>query len=323
VLERVACPLGVLGVVFESRPDAFVQIAALAIRSGNAALLKGGSEALESNRALAALVGEALTAEGLDPAAVTLLEGREDFAALLALEGVVDLVIARGGSAFIAHVRETSKIPVMAHDAGVCHVYFDRAADPAMGARIVVDAKTSYPSACNAVETLLWHTDASAALDAAVEALRVAGVELRGDEATRVRHPWMRVATAADWDTEYGACVLSIRRVGDLDEALEHIARHGTRHTEAIVTDDRAAAERFLAGVDAAAVFHNASTRFCDGFRFGLGAEVGISTDKIGPRGPVGVEGLLTYRWLLRGTGQASTDYGPGKRSFTHRDLTT
>lgn len=321
VLERVACPLGVLGVVFESRPDALVQIAALAIKSGNGALLKGGSEALATNRVLAATVGDALEAEGVDRAAVALLEDRADFEVLLALDGVVDLVIARGGSTFVGHVRRSTRIPVMAHDAGICHLYLDRAADPAMAARIAVDAKTSYPAACNAVETLLWHAGAGGALDACVAALRAAGVELRGCEATRARHPDLPAATEADWDTEYGALVLSIKCVADLDAALAHIAVHGSRHTEAIVTTDDVAAGRFLAAVDAAAVFHNASTRFCDGYRFGLGAEVGVATGKLGARGPVGVEGLLTYRWLLRGHGQVSTDYGPGGRAFAHRDL--
>ncbi len=321
VLERVACPLGVLGVVFESRPDAFAQIAALAIRSGNAALLKGGREALESNRALAGVAGRCLEGEGIPAAAITLLEARADVTELLGLADVIDLVVARGGSAFIAEVRAATTIPVMAHDAGICHLFVDRTAEPAMAARVAHDAKVSYPSACNALETLLWHEGAGAALDACVAALAAAGVELRGCAATRERHSAMAPATEADWDTEYGALTLSIRRVRDLDEALAHIQAHGSRHTETIVTSDTAAAERFLASVDAAAVFHNASSRFCDGFRFGLGAEVGISTDKLGSRGPVGVEGLLTHRWILRGEGQVATDYGAGKRAYTHREL--
>lgn len=319
-LERVPCPLGTLGVVFEARPDAVVQIAGLALKSGNALLLKGGSEAQASNRALAGVIRRVLGEHGVPAAAVALLERREDFMALLGLEGLCDLVVARGSTAFVHHVMASTRIPVMGHAEGLCHVYLHAAAEPAMAARIVVDAKCSYPAACNAVETLLWEPAAAAALDACVAALLARGVELRGCEATRARHPAIAPASAEDWDTEYGALVLAIRQVEDLDGALAHVERHGSRHTEAIVTADRAAAERFLAAVDAAGVFHNASTRFADGYRYGLGAEVGISTGKLHARGPVGVEGLLTYRWLLRGEGQVASDYGPGGRSFLHRD---
>ncbi len=321
LLERVSCPLGLLAVVFESRPDALVQIAGLALRSGNAAVLKGGREAARSNQALAALLLGALRERGLAPAALTLLEGREQVQELLALDGLVDLVVARGSSEFVAAVRARTRIPVMSHAAGVCHLYLHAAADPLMAARLALDAKCSYPAACNAVETLLWDEAAGPALDACVEALREAGVELRGCPATRARHPGLLPAEEGDWDAEYGALVLAIRRVAGLDEALAHVAAHGSRHTEAIVTGDEAAARRFLAEVDAAGVYWNASTRFADGFRYGLGAEVGISTDKLHARGPVGVEGLLTYRWLLRGHGQCSSDYGPGLRRYSHRDL--
>jgi glutamate-5-semialdehyde dehydrogenase len=321
ILERVTCPLGVLGVVFESRPDALVQIAGLALRSANAVVLKGGREALRTNQALTAAVQAVLSARGLDPAAVTLLEARAEVDALLALDDVVDLVVARGSSEFVAMVRAKTGIPVMSHAAGVCHLYLHASAQPQMAARLAVDGKCSYPAACNSIETLLWDAEAGAALDACVGALRAAGVELRGCPATRARHPQILAATDADWGAEYGTLVLAIRQVRDEDEALAHIASHGSRHTEAIVAEDEAAAERFLRDVDAASVFWNASTRFADGYRFGLGAEVGISTDKLHARGPVGVEGLLTYRWLLRGQGQSATDYGPGGRSFTHKLL--
>jgi glutamate-5-semialdehyde dehydrogenase len=214
-----------------------------------------------------------------------------------------------------------SDIPVMGHAAGVCHVYLDAGADPAIAAKVTVDGKTTYPAACNATETLLWHPSAHAALDAAAAALKQAGVEIRADAATRSRVPWAVPATDADFGFEFGANIIAVKQVAGLDEALAHIAAHGSKHTEAIVTEDAAAAERFLAEVDAAGVFHNASTRFADGFRYGLGAEVGISTDKLHARGPVGVEGLLTYRWLLRGHGQETASYGPGKKAFKHRDL--
>jgi glutamate-5-semialdehyde dehydrogenase len=321
VLERVSAPLGVLAVVFESRPDALVQIAGLALRTGNAAVLKGGREARRTNETLAGVLRAEIEADGLDPAALTLLEGREEVQALLGLDDVVDLVVARGSSEFVAALRAASRIPVLSHAAGVCHLYVHESADADMAARLAVDAKCTYPAACNSIETLLWDAGAGDALDRAVAALREAGVELRGDEATRRRHPAMAAATEADWDAEYGALVLAVRQVEGVDGALAHVARHGSRHTEAIVASDAAAAERFLREVDAASVFWNASTRFADGFRFGLGAEVGISTDKLHARGPVGAAGLLTYRWLLRGTGQRSADYGPGGRAFTHRDL--
>jgi glutamate-5-semialdehyde dehydrogenase len=325
ILKRVTCPLGVLGVVFEARPDALIQITGLAWKSGNAAVLKGGREARASNRALAAVARRVLGGHGLDPGALLLLEDRAEVDALLGLHALIDLVIARGSSGFVRHVRASTRIPVMAHADGICHLYLHASADPAMAAKIAVDAKTSYPAACNSIETLLWDSGAGETLDACVEALTAAGVELRGCPATRERHPNLLPATDLDWDTEYGALILAIKRVDGLDGALAHIAAHGSRHTEAIVTDDEAAAARFLAEVDAAGVFHNASTRFADGYRFGLGAEVGISTDKLHARGPVGVEGLLTYRWLLKGSGQAAADYGPGggpnRRRFTHREL--
>jgi glutamate-5-semialdehyde dehydrogenase len=321
VLQRVSCPLGVLGVVFEARPDALIQIVGLAWKSGNAVLLKGGREALGTNRALTTLVHRVLEARGIDPRAAVLLEDRADVSALLGLHGVVDLIVARGSSAFVQHVQANTRIPVMGHAAGVCHLYLHRAAAPAMAAAVAVDAKCSYPAACNSIETMLWDADAGPALDAAVAALSKAGVELRGCPETLRRHPGMKAATADDWGVEYGALILAVRQVTGMEAALAHIEAHGSRHTESIITDDHKAAEKFLASVDAAGVFHNASTRFADGYRFGLGAEVGISTDKLHARGPVGVDGLLTYRWLLRGAGQVSAAYGPGGRSFKHRDL--
>ncbi len=321
ILKRVTVPLGVLGVVFEARPDALVQITSLAWKSGNAVALKGGREAAESNRALAAIAQRVLAKHGIDPAAMLLLEARSEVDSLLGMDDLVELVIARGSSEFIRYVRGHTRIPVMAHADGICHLYLHASADPAMAARVVVDAKCSYPSACNAVETLLWDPGAGAALDAAVSALEAQKVELRGCAATRERHPRMLPATEADWDAEYGALVLSIRQVPDVAAALAHIARHGSRHTDAIIAQDAEAATLFLGEVDSACVFHNTSTRFSDGYRFGLGAEVGISTDKLHARGPVGVEGLLTYRWLLHGRGQCTTDYSPEGRHYIHKDL--
>jgi glutamate-5-semialdehyde dehydrogenase len=321
ILKRVTCPLGVLGVVFEARPEAFVQITGLGWKSGNALVVKGGREARASNRALAQVAHQVLAANGIDARALVLLEDRAEVDALLAMHDLVEMMIARGSSEFIRHVRSKSRIPVMAHADGICHIYLHEGADPKRAAHVTVDAKCSYPAACNAVETLLWDQGAAPALDACVAALVAENVELRGCAETVRRYPTMKAATDADWDTEYCAPILSIKLVAGIDEALAHIERHGSRHTDSIVTEDGPAAARFLATVDSACVFHNASTRFSDGFRFGLGAEVGISTDKLHARGPVGVEGLLTYRWLLAGSGQATTDYGPGLRRYTHRDL--
>ena len=315
VLRRESCPLGVLGIVFEARPDAVPQIVGLALRTGNAIALKGGREATRSNAAMVEALHGALARVGVDPAVVALLEGRAEVSELLQQEGLVDLVIARGSSSFVHHVMTTSKVPVVGHAEGLCHIFLHASADPAMAAAVTVDAKTDYPAACNAVETLLWERGAEMALQRAVTELQARGVSVRGCEHTRALCP-VDDASDEDWDTEYGDLVLSVRRVDGLDGALEHIARHGSRHTECIVAADHAAADHFIARVDAACVFHNASTRFADGYRFGLGAEVGISTQKLHARGPVGVGGLVTYRWLLRGEGQVASAYGPGKRSF-------
>ena len=321
VLTRVTCPLGLLAVVFEARPDAVPQITGLALRTGNAVVLKGGQEARRSNAALVEVIGASLGAQGIDPATVALLQDRGQVDELLQHDDLVDLVIARGSAAFVRHVKAKTRIEVLGHAEGLCHLVLDASADRAMAAAIAVDSKCSYPAACNAIETMLWLPGAEPALAAAVEALAGAGVALRGCPATRTLHPTIAAATEADWSTEYGDLTLSIAHVTGLPGALQHIDRYGSRHTEAIVAQDERAAARFLADVDAASVFHNASTRFADGYRYGLGAEVGISTGKLHARGPVGVDGLVTYRWILHGGGHLTGDYGPGKRSFQHRDL--
>lgn len=321
ILKRVTAPLGVLGVVFEARPDALVQITSLAWKSGNAVALKGGREATESNRALTTVAHKVLTKHDIDTRAMVLLEDRAEVESLLGMNDLVEMIIARGSSEFIRYVRGHSRIPVMAHADGICHLYLHASADPEIAARVAVDSKCSYPAACNAVETLLWDADAGVALDACVKALAEQKVELRGCAETCKRHLHMKPAVDADWDTEYGALTLSIKQVSGIGEALAHIARHGSRHTDAIIAQDAEAASRFMNEVDSSCVFHNASTRFSDGYRFGLGAEVGISTDKLHARGPVGVEGLLTYRWLLHGRGQCTTDYSPEGRHYIHRDL--
>jgi glutamate-5-semialdehyde dehydrogenase len=321
-LTRITCPLGVIGVVFEARPDALLQIGSLAIKTGNAVLLKGGSEALASNRILAGILRAALAAAGLPEAAVQLLEQREDVDALLAMDDLVDLLIPRGSSALVRHIQANTRIPVLGHAEGICHIYLDAAADPAMAVTVVRDAKLQYPSACNAVETLLVHPAAAPALVRVAEDLRGLGVELRGCPRCRALLPWLEPAQEADWDTEYGEAILAIRMVDNLEAAIAHIHAHGSGHTEAIISADPAAAERFLAEVDAAGVYHNASTRFADGYRYGFGAEVGISTARIHARGPVGLDGLLSTKDLLRGQGQRVADYaGAAPKPFLHRDL--
>jgi glutamate-5-semialdehyde dehydrogenase len=322
-LTRVACPLGVLCVIFESRPDALIQISSLALKSGNAALLKGGSEARRSNAALLEAIQAALAESELPAAAIQGLADREAVAALLTRPDLVDLVIPRGSRELVTSIQAATRIPVLGHADGVCHMVLDAAADTVMAVRLVRDAKLQYPSACNAVEAVLIHRDAAARLlPALVADLAPRGMELRGCAECRALVPSLGEATEADWGAEYGVPILALKVVANLDAALAHIRAYGSGHTEAIVTEDPAVAERFLAEVDAAGVFHNASTRFADGFRYGFGAEVGISTGRIHARGPVGMEGLLSYRYLLRGRGQRVEDYsGPEGRTFKHREL--
>lgn len=324
-LTQVASPLGVLLVIFESRPDAVIQIASLAIRSGNAVLLKGGREAKESNLSLVECVRSALREAGLSPEAVQNIEGREAASELLAYDDCIDLVIPRGSGTLVRTIQQSTRIPVLGHAEGVCHLYLDSGASPATAAHLAVDGKCDYPSACNATETLLVHRDFLPHLGGVGAALTAEGVTLRADaEALAVLHSAGVAccdATEDDWRAEYGALTLAICTVDSIDTAIAHIHRYGSGHTESICTEDSKAAESFLSRVDSASVFHNASTRFADGYRYGLGAEVGISTGRIHARGPVGIEGLLTTRWLLRGTGQGAGDYGAAGRSFVHRPL--
>ena len=319
-LYRVSVPIGVVATVFESRPDALVQIAALALKSGNAVVLKGGSEASESNRALYEAIVDA-TADLPDGWAAH-IEAHEEVDRLLELDDRVDLVMPRGSSEFVSYIQENTQIPVLGHTEGVCHVYVDADADPEMAADVAFDAKVQYPAVCNAVETLLVNESVAADfLPDLVDRYEAAGVELRGDERTREVVD-VDPATADDWDTEYGDLELSIKVVDDVYDAVEHVNDHGSKHTESILTEDADTAETFMTGVDAASVFHNASTRFADGYRYGLGAEVGISTGKIHARGPVGLEGLTTYKYYLEGDGHLVASYsGEDATPFTHREL--
>ncbi|HEX4155775.1 MAG TPA: glutamate-5-semialdehyde dehydrogenase [Acidobacteriaceae bacterium] len=323
-LEKISVPLGVLAVIFEARPDAVTQIAALALKSGNAVILKPGKEVEQTAVALVGALQRALASEGLPEAAVSLVLGRESVAELLAMHDLVDMVIPRGSKALVEYVQANTRIPVLGHSEGICHIYVDRAADEALALRVIEDAKLDYPAACNAVETVLVHREiAREFVPKMIECLRERGVVVHADARARQMlcgSAHEEVRDVRKWHTEYGEPELAVGVVDSMDAAIEHIHRHGSAHTESILTEDVAAAERFLREVDAAGVFHNASTRFADGFRYGFGAEVGISTSKLHARGPVGLEGLTTYKYVLRGHGHVAGDYrGAKARAFTHR----
>lgn len=321
-LYKVSCPIGVIGVVFESRPDALVQISTLCLKSGDAVLLKGGSEAAQTNRILAEIIAEAGETAGLPTGWIQLLETRQDVAEMLELDEHIDLIIPRGSNEFVRYIMNNTNVPVLGHADGICHVYVDREADLDMAVGITVDSKCQYVAVCNAAETLLVDTQiAREFLPEAKIALEAKGCRLKGCEQTRSVID-IEPATEEDWATEYLDYVLSIKIVDGLDAAVEHINRYGSGHTDAIVTSDKDKAEAFMSRVDAADVLWNCSTRFSDGFRYGLGAEVGISTNKIHARGPVGLEGLIIYKWKLLGKGQIVADYtGPKAKKFTHKKL--
>jgi glutamate-5-semialdehyde dehydrogenase len=325
VLYKESCPLGVVGIVFESRPDVIPQVASLALKSGNSVLLKGGAEAAHSNEVLVDIWREALDRFPSVPTdSIGLLRSRTDVMELLTLDRDVDLIVPRGSQAFVRLIAQKSRIPVLGHGEGICHVYIDRQADLQKALRIVIDSKTQYPAACNAAETVLVHKDiAQHFLPPMIEKLREAGVEVRGCPATVALLENWEIASASqkDWETEYSDLVVSIKVVNDLAEAIDHIERYGSRHTESIVTEDRDTAQKFMDDVDAASVYHNASTRFADGFRYGLGAELGISTSKLHARGPVGLEGLTTYKYKLYGDGHIVAEYSSGARKFHHRSI--
>ena len=321
VLVRESCPIGVIGVIFEARPDALVQISSLCLKSGNCAILKGGSETMRTNRALFELIHAAAVEAGLPEGCLHQVEARADINELLGCDTSVDLLIPRGSNAFVRYIMDNTRIPVMGHSDGICHIYVDGAADIEKAVRICVDAKIQYTAACNAVESLLVQRSAAAELlPPIVAALQAEGVEVRGTDEVRAIAD-CAPATDADWDTEYLALIVSIKLVDGVDEAIDHINRHGSHHTDAIITEDAATAARFMQLVDSAGVYQNCSTRFADGFRYGFGAEVGISTSKLHARGPVGLEGLVTYKYKIFGSGQIVGDYASGKSSFHFKDL--
>ena len=321
ILKRVTCPLGVLGIIFEARPEALIQITSLAIKSGNGVILKGGSEAINSCQVLTKVIRDSLESTEVDAAAVQLLTTREEIKQLLDLDRYVDLIIPRGSNSFVSYVQDNTRIPVLGHADGICHLYLDKAADLNKAIAITVDAKTHYPAACNAIETLLVHQDIAAEfLPQIARALLSEGVELRGDRET-ANIIEVKAADDHDWTTEYSDLILAIKIVDSVENAIAHINQYGSKHTDAIVTEDTTTADKFQNLVDAAGVYHNCSTRFADGFRYGFGAEVGISTQQMPPRGPVGLEGLVTYKYKVTGDGHIAATYtGANAKPFTHRD---
>ena len=320
-LYRVSCPIGVIGVIFESRPDALVQISSLCLKSGNAVLLKGGREAARTNETLHRLLMEATDACQLPHAWCGLLHSREDVAEMLRQHESIDLIIPRGSNAFVRYIMQNSEIPVLGHAEGLCHVYVDEPCNLPLAVKVATDSKTQNLSVCNAAETLLVHQKTAAAfLPPLQKAMEEKGIELRGDERVS-RLISCLPATEEDWKTEYLDAILSIRIVDNLEEAIRHINRYGSHHTDAILSESPEHVETFMTMVDSADVFCNCSTRFADGFLFGLGAEVGIATGKLHARGPMGMEGLCTYKYRLYGSGQTLTELNNGQISLTHRDL--
>jgi len=318
ILEKVVFPLGVIGMIFEARPDALIQIVSLALKSGNGIILKGGKEATLTNRALASVIASVLD----DAPWMLLLESHADVDEMLKAEGDIDLIIPRGSNSFVRYVMEHTHIPVMGHADGICALYVDKDADIPLAVKVATDSKLQYPAACNAVETILVHEAAAEAfLPVFKAALDDYGVKIHGDVKTSSIIECIP-SSEEDYHTEYLSLEVAIKVVSSLSEAIEHIASHGSHHTDAIISRDNKAIERFFREVDSADVFANASTRFADGFRFGLGAEVGISTSKLHARGPVGLEGLTTTKWQLRGSGQIVASYsGKNARQFTHKEL--
>lgn len=320
VLTKESCPIGVIGVIFESRPDALVQIASLCIKSGNGIILKGGSEAKETNRVLFDTIYRAAVSAGLPVGFAQLIEDRAGIDELLQCHGDVDLIIPRGSNAFVKYIMDNTSIPVMGHADGICHIYVDGAALMGKAIPIIIDSKTQYPAACNAAETLLVHSAIADVLIPALADAAGAKIRLLGDEKT-VQLIGCGKASEEDYRTEYLDNILSIRVVDSIDEAIEHINRYGSHHTDCIITEDADSAAKFMALVDSAGVYQNCSTRFADGYRYGFGAEVGISTGKLHARGPVGLDGLVTYKYKLVGDGHIVADYASGQSKFRFRDL--
>lgn len=324
ILRHVTCPIGVIGAIFESRPDAVPQISSLCLKSGNAVILKGGTEAQNTNKVIVSLLASAAgQVEGVPETAIQMIETRAEVAEMLDQDQYINLIVPRGSNAFVRYIQENTKIPVLGHSEGICNAYIDKSADIEMAVRVVLDSKLQYPAACNALENLLIHQDsAEKVVPLLVEKFREHKVELVGCEKICQLAPEIHRAEEGEWDTEYNDLKLAVKMVADIGEAIEFINLHGSGHTDTIITHDKERAEMFLNEVDSSSVIWNASTRFADGFRYGLGAEIGISTNKTHARGPVGLEGLVIYKYKLIGKGQIAGDYsGDGAREFKHTPL--
>lgn len=307
VLQKVSCPIGVLGIIFEARPDVISQISALAIKSSNAVILKGGKESVNTNKKIMEIMNSALEKiEDFPKNVIQQVFSHDDISQMLKCDEYINLIIPRGGNKLVKYIKENTNIPVLGHASGICHIFVDESSDIDMASKIVIDAKTQYPSACNAVETLLIHENFQNK-DELLASLELSGIKL--------------ITNPESWDIEYGDKILSVKTVKSIEEAIEHINKYGSGHTDCIITKDTENAEKFMNEVDSAGVYWNASTRFADGFRYGFGAEVGISTNKTHARGPVGLEGLTIYKYKLTGHGQIVDDYAKGIKHFTHKDL--
>ena len=320
-LYRVTCPIGVIGVIFEARPDALVQISTLCIKSGNCAILKGGKETARTNKVLFKLIKEAVISAGMPAECLLQAEQHNEIDELLSCNKEVDLLIPRGSNAFVQYIMNNTKIPVMGHADGICHIYVDKDADQGKAIPILIDAKTQYTAACNAVETILIHREiAEEFLPKLKKAFAENDIKMRGSSEV-ANLTGCEAMEEEEFATEYLDLIASVKVVADVEEAIDHINRFGSHHTDAIVTENVKTAEYFMQMVDSAGVYQNCSTRFADGYRYGFGAEVGISTGKIHARGPVGLEGLITYKYKLYGHGNIVADYASGKKSFKHKDF--
>lgn len=307
VLHKVSCPIGVLGIIFEARPDVISQISALAIKSSNAVILKGGKESKNTNKTILEIINSALSGvNGFPEGLLNQVYTRDDVAEMLKADKYIDLIIPRGGNSLVKFIKENTKIPVLGHADGICHIFIDESADLELAKKVVIDAKTQYPSACNSVETLLIDREFKGA-DELLDSLKQAGVEI--------------IFTPESWHKEYSDLKLAVKYVDSVDDAIEHINEYGSGHTESILTENKENAQKFMNLVDSAGVYHNVSTRFADGFRYGFGAEVGISTNKTHARGPVGIDGLVIYKYKLIGSGHIVKDYADGLKQFNHKDI--
>lgn len=309
ILQKVSCPIGVLGIIFEARPDVISQISALAIKSSNAVILKGGKESKNTNKTILEIINYALsTVDGFPEGLLNQVYSRDDVTEMLKADKYINLIIPRGGNSLVKYIKSNTSIPVLGHADGICHIFVDETADIELAKRVIIDSKTQYPSACNAVETLLIHKGVNETnVNALLDAIKKAGVEL--------------IFTPESWHKEYSDLKLAVKYVDDVNEAIEHINEYGSGHTESILTENEENAQKFMNLVDSAGVYHNVSTRFADGFRYGFGAEVGISTNKTHARGPVGIDGLVIYKYKLTGNGQIVNDYVKGIKQFHHKNL--